>query len=182
MEQMDSDGRPDSDSCLDGAPQAARRGFHDELVALLPHLRAYARFLARNSDLADDIVQDTVVRMLRSEGHYRPSGHFKAWAFTILRNCFYSQFRRKDHGTASLDQELAEGRGAQNGDQEGTLAFRDFHRAFWALPESHREVLMLVGRSGFTYEDAAKLCGCQIGTIKSRISRARHDLRQSLKE
>ena len=173
---MEPTGRSDPGVSLDAGPGPIAHDIRDALLALLPHLRAYARFLARDRDLADDIVQDSVVHMLNAEGRHGPNRHFKAWAFTILRNCFYSHFRRGGHRTAPLE----EGCVAQNGHQEGVLAFRDFHRAFWELPESHREVLMLIGRSGLSYEDAARVCGCQIGTIKSRLSRARRDLRQHL--
>ncbi|MEM7224494.1 MAG: sigma-70 family RNA polymerase sigma factor [Pseudomonadota bacterium] len=159
---------------------AQTRAFREELVAILPHLRAYARFLSKNRDLADDIVQDTVVQILRSEEHYRPMGHFKAWAFTILRNRFYGQWRAADRRTVPLEEQDRESLATQANGQEGAVAFRDFHKAFWALSENHREVLVLIGRSGLSYEEVAKVCGCEIGTIKSRLSRARDALRGRL--
>ena len=173
---MASNGRAAAATRLVVEPAEPPGDFREQLVELLPHLRAYARFLAKNRDLADDIVQDSLVRMLKAEQQLRPNSNLKAWAFTVLRNRFYSHFHRKHLATAPLEEAY----GARRAEQEGGLSFRDFHQAFWQLPESHREVLMLIGRSGLSYEDAAKVCGCQIGTIKSRLSRARRDLRRKL--
>lgn len=144
-------------------------------------MRAFARFLVKDRDRADDLVQDAIVRVLSAAEQFEPGTNFKAWAFTILRNLYYNELRRNgrfvDKGE---DVEVAEIFTAVKGDQDSTLDFRDFFRAFWQLDESQREVLMLVGASGLSYEDASKICGCKVGTIKSRVSRARQQLKSQL--
>ncbi len=149
-----------------------------DLMALLPHLRAFAISLARNRDRADDLVQETVVRALAASARFQPGTNLKAWMFTILRNAFYTEFR-KGSLVQSLDSSpIAEPR--VSGSQEACLEYGDFRRAFWQLGSDKREVLMLVGASGLTCQEAAKVCGCAVGTIKSRVSRARGDLRRIL--
>lgn len=149
-----------------------------DLLALLPHLRAFALSLVRNRDRADDLVQEAVVRALAASARFQPGTNLKAWMFTILRNAFYTEFR-KGSLVQSLDSSpIAEPR--VSGNQEACLEYGDFRRAFWQLGSDKREVLMLVGASGLTCDEAARICGCAIGTIKSRVSRARGDLRRIL--
>jgi RNA polymerase sigma-70 factor (ECF subfamily) len=152
-----------------------------ELLACLPDMHAFARFLAKDYERADDLVQEATVRVLAAADQFEPGTNFKAWVFTILRNLYYNELQKNkrfvDNGG---DSDKFEFLSALASTQESSLDFRDFYRVFWQLDENHREVLMLVGASGLSYEDAASVCGCQVGTIKSRVSRARRDLRERL--
>ena len=149
------------------------------LLEAVPHLRAFARSLTRNRDQADDLVNDTIVRAIAASNQFTPGTNFRAWVFTILRNLFYNQGRRGRARFSSIDEVFVD-EPAEIASQEASLEFCDFRRAFWQLPEHHREALILVGASGMNYEDAAKVCGCQVGTMKSRVSRARTELRRML--
>jgi len=148
--------------------------FQAALVDVLPHLRAFARSLTRRREQADDLVNDAVVRALSAAEQFQPGTNFKAWMFTILRNLFYNE-GRKNRSTVSLD-EAESLMPSVLPSQHAALEFCDFRRAFWQLSDDHREVLILVGASGLSYEEAAEVCGCAIGTIKSRVSRARSEL------
>lgn len=153
----------------------------DELLACLPDMHAFSRFLVKDYERADDLVQEATVRVLQAADQFEPGTNFKAWVFTILRNLYYNELQKSkrfvDPGESGEKLEILS---ALAGTQESSLDFRDFYRVFWQLDENHREVLMLVGASGLSYEDAASVCGCQVGTIKSRVSRARRDLRERL--
>jgi RNA polymerase sigma-70 factor (ECF subfamily) len=151
------------------------------LLEAVPHLRAFARSLTRNRDQADDLVNDTIVRAIAASNQFTPGTNFRAWVFTILRNLFYNQGRRGRAKFSSID-DLFIDEPAELASQEASLEFCDFRRAFWQLPEHHREALILVGASGLNYEDAARICGCQVGTMKSRVSRARTELRRMLED
>jgi RNA polymerase sigma-70 factor (ECF subfamily) len=153
--------------------------FRADLVGIIPHLRAFARSLTRNREQADDLVHDAVVRALSAANQFRPGTNFKAWMFTILRNLYYNEGRKDRARCVSLDG-LAIEVEATPASQEASLEFRDFRRAYWQLTDAHREVLILIGASGLSYEEAAQVCNCAVGTIKSRISRARHELAQLL--
>lgn len=153
--------------------------FRTDLVEIIPHLRAFARSLTRNREQADDLVHDAVVRALSAANQFRPGTNFKAWMFTILRNLYYNEGRKDRARCVSLDG-LAMEVEATPASQEASLEFRDFRRAYWQLSDNHREVLILIGASGLSYEEAARVCNCAVGTIKSRISRARHELAQLL--
>jgi RNA polymerase sigma-70 factor, ECF subfamily len=155
--------------------------FRSALVDCIPHLRAFARSLTRNRDRADDLVHDAAVRALAAADQFTPGTNFKAWIFTILRNLYYNE-GRKDHSRNVPFDETTVTEHAIPATQEAALEFCDFRRAFWQLGEDHREVLMLVGASGLSYEEAAEICGCAIGTIKSRVSRARQELTKLLSE
>ena len=153
----------------------------DELMAHLPEMRAFARFLAKDMERAEDLVQDASVRILAAADRFEPGTNFKAWSFTILRNLNHNE-RLKSTRIVELGGagEYLEKIAPLAATQDSTLTFRDFSRAFWQLEESYREVLMLVGANGLSYENAAKVCGCEVGTIKSRVSRARQSLRNEL--
>lgn len=155
--------------------------FRSALVDSIPHLRAFARSLTRNRDRADDLVHDAAVRALAAAEQFTPGTNFKAWIFTILRNLYYNA-GRKDHSRNVPFDEATVTERAIPATQEAALEFCDFRRAFWQLGEDHREVLMLVGASGLSYEEAAKICNCAVGTIKSRVSRARQELTKMLSE
>lgn len=155
----------------------------NELLECLPHMRAFARFLVKDAEQADDLVQDATVRVLSASGQFEPGTNFKAWVFTILRNLHYNNLRKAGRTVDTNPQSGAlDLISALAATQESSLEFRDFYRAFWQLDEDKREVLMLVGASGLSYEDASKICGCEVGTIKSRASRARVELKEKLRE
>jgi RNA polymerase sigma-70 factor, ECF subfamily len=149
-----------------------------DLLAVLPHLRAFARSLVRNYDRADDLVHDTVVRALNAAHRFEPGTNLKGWMFTILRNQFYNDLRQ-NKPLLSLDMPMM-AEPSVPAAQESHLELDDFRRAFWQLSDDKREVLILVGASGLSYEEAAEICGCAEGTIKSRVSRARLELRNIL--
>ncbi len=166
---------------MDAAEKVLKFDIQDELLACLPDMHAFARFLVKDYERADDLVQEATVRVLAAANQFQPGTNFKAWVFTILRNLYYNELQKSkrfvDHGGSSDRLEFLS---ALSATQEASIDFRDFHRVFWQLDEKHREVLMLVGASGLSYEDAASVCGCQVGTIKSRVSRARRDLRERM--
>jgi RNA polymerase sigma-70 factor (ECF subfamily) len=149
--------------------------FRMALVESIPHLRAFARSLTRNREQADDLVHDAAVRALTAESQFSPGTNFRAWIFTILRNLYYNRWREHRIRSALLaDPVLAH---EQLGPpQEAILEVRDFKRAFWQLGQEQREALILVGASGMSYEEAAAICQCPVGTVKSRVSRARQQL------
>ena len=155
--------------------------FRSALVDCIPHLRAYARSLARNRDRADDLVHDAAVRALAAAHQFTAGSNFKAWLFTILRNAHYNQARKGLWRHAPLN-EVTGAKRAIAPTQEAALEFCDFRRAFGRLSDDQREVLMLIGASGISYEEAAKICNCAVGTIKSRVSRAREGLTRLLSE
>jgi RNA polymerase sigma-70 factor (ECF subfamily) len=149
--------------------------FERELIAHIPHLRAFARFVTQNGDQANDLVQDTIVRALRAQHQYQPGTNFKAWTFTILRNLHVNNLRRRHVKTESIEDGALDIY-AVSPDQHAKLEFQELRRALTKLSREHREVLILVGASGFQYEEAAVICKCAVGTIKSRLSRARNEL------
>lgn len=155
--------------------------FHAALLDCMPHLRAFARSLTRNRDRADDLVHDATVRALGAAHQFALGSNFKAWMFTILRNCHYSAIRRRDWRNVPFDEAQAEGQ-ATPATQHAALEFCDFRRAFAQLGDSHREVLMLIGASGLSYEEVANVCDCAVGTVKSRVSRAREELTRLLSD
>ncbi len=147
----------------------------DQLIVHLPALRAFALSLTRNASAADDLVQDTILRAWSSFHHFTVGTNLRAWLFTILRNCFYSDLRRHRREVQDSDGIFAE-RLSQKPDHDSALAMRDFQRCFEKLIDEHREALVLVGALGFSYEEAAATIGCAVGTVKSRVSRGRRRL------
>jgi len=147
----------------------------EDIVGELPALRAFALSLARDGSLADDLVQDTVVKAWSNIDKFEPGTNLRAWLFTILRNTFYSKRRKMVREVADVDGVLT-ARLAEKPHHDGRLAMRDFRRAFEQLPDEQREALILVGASGFSYEEAAEMCGCAVGTVKSRANRGRRRL------
>jgi RNA polymerase sigma-70 factor (ECF subfamily) len=142
-----------------------------ELTVLLPELRGYARFLARGRAEADDLVQDALVRALAALPTLQQGTSLRAWVFTILRNTFYEQARRRRRERNALD--VAEPPSHGPAEQPGRIELDDLGRALFALPPLWREALVLVGAQGVSYEEAAAICGVPAGTIKARVSRAR---------
>lgn len=153
--------------------------FKSELIELLPSLRAFARSLAHNPAQADDLVQDTLVKALANVERFEPGTNLRAWLFTILRNHYYSQLRKSKREIEDADGKFA-ARLAARPEQDGSVDLEDFKVAFAQLAPDHREVLTLVGASGCSYEEAAHICGCAVGTIKSRVNRARKRLTELL--
>jgi len=154
--------------------------FKRELLATLPSLRAFAVSLSGKHDKADDLVQDTMMKAWAKQESFEMGTNIKAWLFTILRNEFYSQMRKRGREVQDSDG-IMTARLAVHPAQHGQLDLKDFRGALEQLPEDQREAIILIGASGFSYEEAAEICGCAVGTIKSRVSRARTRLQEILK-
>jgi RNA polymerase sigma-70 factor (ECF subfamily) len=149
--------------------------FKSELLSLIPFLRAFARSLCGNPEMADDLAQEALVRAWQSRDSFVPGTNLKAWLFTILRNQFYSD-RRRAWRQAPWDQESAERIPGSAQDQNWAADLSDTARALRSLSDEQREALILVGAGGFSYEEAAAICHCAVGTVKSRVARARRAL------
>jgi RNA polymerase sigma-70 factor, ECF subfamily len=154
-------------------------GFRNDLVKTIPSLRAFAISLTQNNDRADDLVQETLVKAWDKQSSFQPGTNLKAWLFTILRNEFYSQMRKRGREVQDSDGSLTASVAIHPG-QQGSIDLKDFRKALEQLPEDQREAIVLIGASGFSYEEAAEICGCAVGTIKSRVSRARTRLQEIL--
>ncbi len=150
-----------------------------ELLAAVPRLRAFAMSLCGRVDQADDLVQETLVKAWSHLDSFQPGTNMAAWLYTILRNEFYSSFRRRRREVADSDGFLA-GRLATLPTQDSHVEFQDFRAALFRLGADQREALMLIGASGLSYEEAAKICGCAVGTMKSRVNRGRMKLAELL--
>lgn len=146
--------------------------FKREMTAVIPHLRAFARGLCGASDVADDLVQETLLKAWAARDRFEPGTSMRAWTFVILRNAWLTDLRR-NRFRGEYDEQMAERIQTSPAEQEGPIHLADLNRALQALPPERREALLLVGAGGFSYEEAAEICGCAIGTIKSRVGRAR---------
>ncbi|AUQ73455.1 RNA polymerase sigma factor [Phaeobacter piscinae] len=144
----------------------------DELVDHLGAMRAFAISLTRNTAMADDLVQDTLVKAWTNIEKFEEGSNMRAWLFTILRNTYYSLRRKRRREVEDADGVLSE-QLSQKPDHDGRLNMRDFNTAFAQLNDEQREALVLVGAGGFSYEEAAETCGVKVGTIKSRVNRGR---------
>ncbi len=151
----------------------------DQILAAIPSLRAFAISLSGNVDRADDLVQETILRALANIHSFQPGTNMPAWLFTILRNLFRSEYRKRRREVEDVDGSFAETL-RSNPDQIGRVEFQEFRQALAQLPAEQREALILVGASGFSYEEAADICECAVGTIKSRVNRARSRLAKLL--
>lgn len=149
--------------------------FQTELSGLIPNLRAFARSICRNGDRADDLVQETLVKAWKNKSKFAEGSNLKAWLFTILRNTYLSELRKRKREIEDVDGQHA-GAVAVNGAQSGHMDLLDFSAAFQLLPREQREALVLIGAEGFAYEEAALMCGCAVGTMKSRVNRGREKL------
>ena len=156
---------------------AVSQGFKTDLLGSIPSLRAFAVSLTQNADKADDLVQETLVKAWDKHESFQPGTNLKAWLFTILRNEFYSQMRKRGREVQDSDG-IMTARLAVHPAQHGQLDLKDFRGALEQLPEDQREAIILIGASGFSYEEAAEICGCAVGTIKSRVARGRVALEQ----
>ena len=159
------------------APHAERSGWRVQngAMELIPFLRAFARSLCGNPDIADDLAQETLVKAWQSRATFAPGTNLKAWLFTILRNQFYSD-RRRAWRQAPWDQDAAERIPGASEEQSWAAELSDTARALTSLSDEQREALILVGAGGFSYEAAAQICNCAVGTVKSRVARARKTL------
>lgn len=151
----------------------------DDIIAAIPNLRAFAISLSGSVDRADDLVQETLLRAFANITSFRPGTNLSAWLFTILRNLFRSEYRKRRREVPDSDGAFAATL-TSNPDQTTHLDFEDFRTALDRLPPDQREALVLVGASGFSYEEAAEICKCAVGTIKSRVNRARKRLGELL--
>src|SRR6187402_49137 len=151
----------------------------DQVLEAVPSLRAFAISLCGNVDRADDLVQETLLRAMANIDSFQPGTNMSAWLFTILRNLFRSEYRKRRREVEDTDGSYAESL-KSHPEQQGRVEFEEFRTALSKLPPDQREALILVGASGFSYEEAATICECAVGTIKSRVNRARTRLAQLL--
>lgn len=149
--------------------------FKQALLESIPHLRAFARSLCNDAVAADDLVQDTMLRAWKARESYTANTSFRAWSFTILRNVFYSEKRRSWRST-ELAPEIAERTLVASDNPAKGIELVELRNALDHLPDDQREAIILVGAGGMAYEEAAQIVGCAVGTIKSRVSRARKAL------
>ena len=144
-----------------------------DLIGAIPNLRAFAVSLCGNPDRADDLVQETLVKAWSNLSSFAEGTNLAAWLFTILRNIYYSEYRKRRREVADSDGAIA-ARLATAPAQSGHMDFLDFRSALQKLPADQREALILIGASGLSYEEAAGVCNCAVGTMKSRVNRARN--------
>ncbi len=176
---------PDAFTCHERRPLAALDGsgrvegimsgesdWRDDVVGMIPALRAFAWSLSHNGSDADDLVQDTLIKAWTNRDKFEPGTNLRAWLFTILRNTYYTQVIRRRR---EVRDETGEYAGALRSPptQDWSVAMHALQDALAQLPPEHREALVLVGAAGLSYEEAAEICGCALGTIKSRVNRAR---------
>jgi len=151
----------------------------DELLAQIPSLRAFAVSLSGQMDKADDLVQEALMKAWSNLNSFTEGTNMRAWLFTILRNVYYSEHRKRRREVQDTDGAFSS-RLAEHPAQTGHMDMQDFRAALTLLPSDQREALVLVGASGFSYEEAAVICGVAVGTIKSRVNRARSALTRAL--
>ncbi len=166
------------DTVSQDAPRVAsseNNYFREHLIAAIPKLRAFALSLASHSDHADDLVQETLMKAWNHQDSFQPGTNIKAWLFTILRNEYFSQLRKRRREVEDTDGDYA-GNLMIPGGQEGQLDMADLRLALQKLPDDQREAVVLVGASGFSYQEVAQICQVPVGTVKSRVNRARNKL------
>ena len=151
----------------------------EAMLSAVPGLRAFAISLCGNVDHADDLVQETLIRALANINSFEPGTNMSAWLFTILRNLYRSEYRKRRREVEDSDGSYAE-RLRSHPEQEGHIEMTEFLAALAKLPPDQREALILIGALGFSHEEVANICGCAIGTIKSRVNRARNHLARLL--
>lgn len=166
---------PDEPAAIrDSTPQITA-----DILAVIPNLRAFAVSLCGNIDHADDLVQEALVKAWTNRDTFVKGTNLRAWLFTILRNIYYSEYRKRRREVADPDGAFAANLATAPA-QGGHMDFLDFRAALQQLPGDQREALILIGASGLSYEEAASICGCAIGTMKSRVNRARNRLAEML--
>ncbi|BCM20794.1 ECF RNA polymerase sigma factor EcfG [Mesorhizobium sp. J8] len=156
---------------------------HNEatIVDLIPALRAFARTFCRDKTDADDLVQETLLKGIAHIDQFEPGTRIKSWLFTIMRNTFYTKHKVYTREAPAVN-DCASARSITYGDQEWHIRSQEVHAAIGKLPPQQREVLVLIAILGVSYEETAGICGCAIGTIKSRLNRARMSLLEDLGE
>src|SRR3978361_16532 len=166
-------------SLSEGPPAVASPKMKADLIAVIPNLRAFAVSLCGNPDRADDLGQETLVKAWSNLGSFVEGTNLPAWLFTILRNIYYSEYRKRRREVADSDGTIA-AKLATAPAQNGHMDLLDFRVALQQLPNDQREALILIGASGLSYEEAAGVCNCAVGTMKSRVNRARNRLAAKL--
>jgi len=154
---------------------ATQDKFERELLAAVPFMRAFARSLCRDPEQAEDIAQETILKAWQCRGQFQPGTNLRAWLSTILRNRYYSGQRRLKW-RAEFDAEAIERTLMAPDDPAMNVELEDVRRALAMLPAFQREALILVGAGGMSYEEVANIVGCPVGTVKSRVRRARDEL------
>jgi len=149
------------------------------ILAAVPRLRAFAISLTGSADRADDLVQETVLRAWTHFDSFQIGTNFNAWLFTIFRNLFRSDYRKLKRAVADSDGFYSQ-RMLSIPEQTGNVELAELRSALAELPLDQREALILIGADGRSYEEAAQICGCVVGTIKSRVNRARTRLARML--
>ena len=153
--------------------------WREALLTQMPTLRGFARSLCKNPVEADDLVQDTLMKAWANRSQFTPGTNLRAWLFTILRNTYYTNVGHRRREVEDVAGEYANGV-AVGPTQEWNVAMHSLQTALGKLPDEQREALTLVGGAGMTYEEAAGICNCAVGTIKSRVNRGRARLRDLL--
>ncbi len=164
---------------VDRPPRLSERQWRQELIALLPSLRAFAWSLARNGADADDLVQETLIKAWGNRDKFTPGTNLRAWLFTILRNTWYTTVGKRRREAPDEDGHFADTLTAAP-NQEWQCELSSLKAALDQLPPEHREAIIMVGAAGLSYEEAAEISGCALGTIKSRVNRARNRLARAL--
>jgi RNA polymerase sigma-70 factor (ECF subfamily) len=152
----------------------------EQFREVMPHLRGYARSLTRNADAADDLVQDALVRAWASRAQFIPGTNFRAWMFTIMRHRFLDECRRNKGPHLAIEDVSNHAALVSGPAQDSAIEFEEMACAYWQMAPNHREILMLVGALGLEYEEAANVIGCAVGTVRSRLSRARIELQNQI--
>ena len=155
-------------------------GFHQLIKEQIPRLRRYARALTSNRERADDLVQDTLARALAKEHLWQPGTDLRAWLFTIIHNQYVNTGRHGVRDAAAVDVETVSATLIATTDPTASRQLRELERALSRLPSGQRQVILLVGLEGMSYEDAAAILRIPIGTVRSRLSRGREMLRRLL--
>src|SRR5688572_30710418 len=176
-----SAGRDAQPATTEKAVMDGSEDFRAQIVECLPQLRAFARVLTRNRERADDLVHDTLVRALAAEDKFQKGTNIKAWLLTILRNQHISDLRRRKVEVEPVD-DLVDAALPTPPGQFSAVEFGELRKALMKMSVQHREVLILVAAAGLSYEDTAEVCKCAVGTVKSRLNRARVELRRLLSE
>jgi RNA polymerase sigma-70 factor (ECF subfamily) len=158
---------------------AIKSDIKSDLISAIPNLRAFAVSLSGNADRADDLVQETLVKAWTNLGSFTEGTNLTAWLFTILRNIYYSEYRKRRREADDPDGVMAS-KMITPPAQNAHMDFLDFRSALQKLPVEQREAIILVAASGLSYEEAAEICGCAAGTMKSRVNRARNRLADML--
>lgn len=159
--------------------RSRKDAFERDLIAVIPAMRAFARSLCGDPERADDIVQEALAKALKSRDGFQPGTNIKAWTFTIVRNHYFGE-KRRDWRWCELEPSTAEATLVGVAGVEGTLELDDVRQALNALPDAQREALILVGAGGLSYDEAAEIMNVAIGTVKSRVCRARMELERLL--